>query len=48
MLLKINLLQLVNGIFGSAISLIIAAIMMVCMYAIRKIDERNSGGSQKL
>lgn len=34
--------------FGSAISLIIAAIMMVCMYAIRKIDERNSGGSQKL
>ena len=34
--------------FGSAISLIIAAIMMVCMYAIRKIDERKSGGSQKL
>ena len=34
--------------FGSAISLIIAAIMMVCMYAIRKVDERNSGGSQKL
>ena len=34
--------------FGSAISMIMAVIMMVCMYAIRKIDERNSGGgSQK-
>lgn len=29
--------------FGSAISMIMAVIMMVCMYAIRKIDERNTG-----
>lgn len=29
--------------FGSAISMIMAMIMMICMYAIRKIDERNTG-----
>ena len=33
--------------FGSAISMIMAVIMMVCMYAIRKIDERNSGGGNQ-
>ncbi len=33
--------------FGSAISMIMAVIMMVCMYAIRKIDERNSGGGSQ-
>ena len=34
--------------FGSAISMIMAVIMMVCMYAIRKIDERNAGrGKEK-
>ena len=33
--------------FGSAISMIMAVIMMVCMYAIRKIDEHNSGGGNQ-
>lgn len=33
--------------FGSAISMIMAVIMMICMYAIRKIDERNSGGGNQ-
>lgn len=33
--------------FGSAISMIMAIIMMICMYAIRKIDERNSGGGNQ-
>lgn len=32
--------------FGSAISMIMAVIMMLCMYAIRKVDERNSGGEK--
>ena len=33
--------------FGSAISMIMAVIMMICMYAIRKIDERNSAGGNQ-
>lgn len=33
--------------FGSAISMFMAVIMMICMYAIRKIDERNSGGGNQ-
>ena len=34
--------------FGSAISMIMAVIMMVCMYAIRKIDERNAGRGKEI
>ena len=30
--------------FGSAISMIMAVIMMLCMYLIRRVDEHNSGG----
>lgn len=30
--------------FGSAISMIMAVIMMFCMYLIRRVDEHNSGG----
>lgn len=30
--------------FGSAISVIMAVIMMLCMYLIRRVDEHNSGG----
>ena len=33
--------------FGSAISMIMAAIMMLCMYLIRRVDEQNSGGRKK-
>ena len=33
--------------FGSAISMIMAAIMMLCMYLIRRVDEHNSGGRKK-
>lgn len=33
--------------FGSAISLIMAMIMMLCMYAVRKIDEYSTGGKEK-
>lgn len=34
--------------FGSAISMIMAVIMMVCMYAVRRIDDNNSGkGKEK-
>ena len=29
--------------FGSAISMIMAVIMMLCMYLIRRVDEHNSG-----
>ena len=34
-------------IFGSAISMIMAVIMMLCMYLIRRVDEHNSGGRKK-
>ena len=30
--------------FGSAISMIMAVIMMLCLYLIRRVDEHNSGG----
>lgn len=33
--------------FGSAISMIMAVIMMLCMYLIRRVDEHNSGGRKK-
>lgn len=33
--------------FGSAISMIMAVIMMLCMYLIRRVDEHNNGGRQK-
>ena len=33
--------------FGSAISMIMAAIMMLCMYLIRRVDEHNSGGRKR-
>ncbi len=33
--------------FGSAISMIMAAIMMLCMYLIRRVDEHNGGGRKK-
>ena len=33
--------------FGSAISMIMAIIMMLCMYLIRRVDEHNSGGRKK-
>ena len=33
--------------FGSAISMIMAAIMMLCMYLFRRVDEHNSGGRKK-
>ena len=34
--------------FGSAISMIMAIVMMLCMYAIRKIDDYSSGkGKEK-
>ena len=33
--------------FGSAISMIMAAIMMLGMYLIRRVDEHNSGGRKK-
>ena len=33
--------------FGSAISMIMAVIMMLCMYLIRRVDEHNSGGGKK-
>ena len=33
--------------FGSAISMIMAVIMMLCMYLIRRVDEYNNGGRKK-
>lgn len=33
--------------FGSAISMIMAVIMMLCMYLIRRVDEHNTGGGKK-
>lgn len=33
--------------FGSAISMIMAVIMMLCMVLIRRVDEHNSGGRKK-
>ena len=33
--------------FGSAISMIMAVIMMLWMYLIRRVDEHNNGGRQK-
>ena len=33
--------------FGSAISMIMAAVMMLCMFLIRRVDERNSGKGRR-
>ena len=33
--------------FGSAISMIMAVVMMLCMFLIRRVDERNSGRGRR-
>ena len=33
--------------FGSAISMIMAVIMMISMYAVREVEARNSGGKER-